>query len=361
MSETTGVVLRAFQMSDVDDLVAGCNDPLTQQFLPALPGPYTTDDARWWITEGAPGQVAAGGLASAFADPGTDRLLGGGGVRPLGYGVGEIGYWVAPWARGRGVASAAARLMTAEAFDGGLERLVLRARPENPHSQRVALAAGYTRESVERGGGRGRDGDRHDMVVWARLATDPVGPTKRALPDLPGGQLTDGVVTLRPLTEADAVDTHALRSLPEVVNTSVPPQAPELDRVRGLCQRAQSEWLSGRRADLTIRDAATGGYAGEIGLYYWEQPTLQAMIGYSLMPEYRGRGFTTRAVRLVTGWGFDQVGLIRVIAGTAPDNLASQAVLQRAGFEKEGYMRDRLPGPDGTRIDDVQWALLRGR
>jgi RimJ/RimL family protein N-acetyltransferase len=352
------VVLRPFRAEDVDDLVAGCGDPMTQRFLPLLPGPYTADDARWWIHEGAPTQATGAGLAYAFADPDTDRLLGGGGVRPGGHSTGEIGYWVAPWARGRGVATAAARQMAAEAFARGLERLVLRTEPENPVSQRVALAAGFIREGVERGGEHRRDGARHDLIVWARLATDPDGPNPRVLPDLPGGRLTDGVVTLRPLVEADTVDTHALRSLPDVVATSVPPVAPELDSVRGLCERAQSDWLSGRRADITIRDAATDAYAGEIGLYYWEPATLQAMTGYSLRPEYRGRGFTTRAVRLLADWGFQEVGLARLIAGTAPENLASQRVLQRAGFEREGYLRSRLPGPDGTRIDDVQWARL---
>jgi RimJ/RimL family protein N-acetyltransferase len=62
-------------------------------------------------------------------------------------------------------------------------------------------------------------------------------------------------------------------------------------------------------------------------------------------------------VRLVAEWAFS-IGIVRLIAGTAPDNLASQRVLERAGFEKEGYQRSRLPGPNGTRIDDIQWALL---
>jgi hypothetical protein len=34
-------------------------------------------------------------------------------------------------------------------------------------------------------------------------------------------------------------------------------------------------------------------------------------------------------------------------------------VLQRVGFLQEGYMRARLPGPDDTRIDDIQWVLQR--
>ncbi|OON32008.1 hypothetical protein BSA16_08115, partial [Micromonospora sp. Rc5] len=48
----------------------------------------------------------------------------------------------------------------------------------------------------------------------------------------------------------------------------------------------------------------------------------------------------------------------RVWAGTRPENAASQRVLERAGFTREGLLRGRLPGPDGTRVDSVQYARL---
>jgi RimJ/RimL family protein N-acetyltransferase len=101
-------------------------------------------------------------------------------------------------------------------------------------------------------------------------------------------------------------------------------------------------------------------YAGEIGLYYAESGLQQGMIGYSMAREWRGRGYATRAVNLLVGWAFVALGVARVIAGTAPDNTASHRVLARAGFVREAYMRDRLPGPEGTRIDDIQWVRLRG-
>ena len=357
--------LRPLREDDADDLAAGCSDPLTQRFLPLLPSPYTRQDARWWISEGAPAANAAGGAAYAIADATTGRLLGGGGYHRVREGAAEMGYWVAPWARGRGVATAAARAIAADAFSRGIGRLGLRTERENTPSQRVAIAAGFTREGVERGGGLRRTGDRHDLIVWGRLATDPAGPSRRVLPDLPGrgrggagGELADGVVTLRPLRAADAADTYRLRSLPDVVATSVPPLAPERAAIERLCANAESAWLAGERADFAIRDPETGAFAGEIGLYYWEPNTQQAMVGYSLLPQWRGRGLATRAVRLVAAWAFERVGIVRAIAGTAPDNVGSQRVLERAGFVREGYQRSRLPGPDGTRIDDLLYALV---
>jgi RimJ/RimL family protein N-acetyltransferase len=356
-----GVVLRHYRDGDVDDITTACNDPLIQRFVPSMPSPYTRHDAMTWVTDAT---TPAQGGNFAFADPDTDQLLGGGGFRRGAELTAEVGYWVAPWARGRGVATAAARLLATHAFAQGVQRLSLRTEWENASSQRVAIAAGFSREGVQREGGANRDGTRHDLIVWARLHTDPDRPTKRVLPDLPNhskagrGDLSDGVLTLRPLGAEDADDTYELRALPDIVATSVPPLARDRATIARFCARAEAGWLAGDRADFTIHDTATSAYAGEIGLYYWDQTTHQAMIGYSMRPEWRGRGFASRAARLVSAWAVDKVGVARVIAGTAPKNLASQRVLEKAGFVREGYQRARLPGPDGTRIDNIEYALI---
>jgi RimJ/RimL family protein N-acetyltransferase len=360
------VVLRRFRTDDADDVTAGCADPLTQRFLSLLPSPYTREDALWWINEGAPAAFAAGGTAYAMADPDTDRVLGGCGYHPARSGAYEMGYWVAPWGRGRGVATSAARALAAEAFAAGAARVFLHTDQANAASQRVAIAAGFTREGVARGAGQRRTGERYDHIVWGRLATDPDGPSPCRLPDLPGpdgrpsraGVLTDGVVRLRRLESADATHLHRLHALPEVVATSVPPVPRDRPTIERRCAHAEAAWLAGDRADFTILDAATGEFAGDIGLFYTEPATQQAMVGYSLMPEWRGRGYATRSVRLVADWALRHVGVVRVIAGTAPDNVASQRVLLRAGFVREGYQRARLPGPDGTRVDDIVYALV---
>lgn len=356
-----GLLLRPFRAEDADDVAEACDDPLTHRFLSFLPDPYTRDDGLSWIREAIPAGFAAGGCTLAVvAVDDQVRVLGSigiGRVRP-GADVGEIGYWAAPWARGRGVTTAATRALTAHAFAAGMARLELHTAWENEGSQRVAIAAGYTREGVARGVGRGHGTARLDHIVWARLATDPEGPSRRLLPDLPGGSLSDGVVTLRRMSVEDVDDVHALRQLPDVVATSVPPRAPSRDEVAVRCARTAAAWLAGDRAAFTVLDAATGAFAGEIGLYYQEPPTGQAMIGYSIAVPWRGRGYATRAARLVAEWAFTHVGVARLIAGTAPENIGSQRVLEGAGFRREGYQRSRLPGAEGSRIDDVLFALL---
>ncbi|GAA1745592.1 GNAT family N-acetyltransferase [Luedemannella helvata] len=364
-----GVLLRPYRAADADDVAAACDDALTQRFVPGLPRPYTRADAEWWITTGAPDAAARGGYAYAIADPGSGRLLGGIGVarhRPAeDPGSAEIGYWVAPWARGRGVATAATRALAGYAFGAGVARLELRTAWENAASQRVALGAGFVREAVARAAGVGRGGDRYDQLVWVRLAGDPGTPTPRLLPDLPGPGappdrcLADGVVCLRPLGPADAADTYALRREPDVYARSVPPVPPSAGDVTQACERAGARWLAGETAALTVRDAGSGAYLGEIALFYQEPVTGQAMLGYGMAASARGRGYATRATRLVAAWAFDQAGIERLIAGTAPDNVGSQRVLERAGFRREGFQRARLPGgPGQPRVDDILYALL---
>lgn len=360
MLESDGVRLRTFLPDDLDDVVAGYGDPDTQRFMPLIPGPFTRAHAEWYISEGAAAAFAEGGGAYAIVDPATDRLLGGIGIAPYQRSrrQGEIGYWVGPWARGRGVATAAVRALSGHAFASGTARLELLTHWENSASQRVALAAGYPAEGVRRGALPNRDGGQDDLLAFARIAGDPDGPVERLLPDLPGGELTDGVVTLRPLTVADEAFYTELHTLPDVVATSVPPIAPAADAIRRRCSRAAARWLLGERTDLIIVDAATGAATGEIGLFYQEPGTAQAMIGYSMLPAWRGRGYPSRAAALLALWAFAETGIARLIAGALPTNTASQRVLEKAGFRREAYLKSRLPGVDGGRSDDVQFVLL---
>jgi RimJ/RimL family protein N-acetyltransferase len=84
----------------------------------------------------------------------------------------ELGYLVAPGARGRGVASAALALLTEWALtELQLERLELRISVDNEASKRVAERCGYALEGVLRSVYL-KNGLREDVEVWSRLASD---------------------------------------------------------------------------------------------------------------------------------------------------------------------------------------------
>src|SRR5438874_513789 len=152
---------------------------------------------------------------------------------------------------------------------------------------------------------------RRDRLLDCSLGPPP-GP--RLLPDLPGGTLADDVVSLRPLAAEDTPAVHYLRSLPEVVAATVPPVPPPLAYTSLCCAHAASEWLAGTAARLTIGDAASDAFVGEIDLCYAEPTTAQATLGCYVAPAWRGRGVATRAVRLVARWALTEAGIARLVA-----------------------------------------------
>lgn len=87
--------------------------------------------------------------------------------------TGWFWYWMTNDARGRGwMARAAAMVANWALADGGLERLELGHRVNNPASGAIARAAGFVREGTERGKFL-IDGKRIDVDTYGRLRTDP--------------------------------------------------------------------------------------------------------------------------------------------------------------------------------------------
>ncbi len=85
----------------------------------------------------------------------------------------ELGYAVAPAARGRGVAVEALRQLTEWAFgELGMLRLELLISVDNVASKKVAERCGYVREGVFRSAYL-KQGRREDTEIWSRLPTDP--------------------------------------------------------------------------------------------------------------------------------------------------------------------------------------------
>jgi RimJ/RimL family protein N-acetyltransferase len=86
----------------------------------------------------------------------------------------ELGYVVAPAARGRGVATAALRLLTEWAFaEAGAERIELLISIDNHASKRVAERCGYVRDGILRSAYL-KQGRRQDTELWSRLKADVV-------------------------------------------------------------------------------------------------------------------------------------------------------------------------------------------
>ena len=83
-------------------------------------------------------------------------------------------------------------------------------------------------------------------------------------------------------------------------------------------------------------------------------------IGYWVAREARGRGVCTHALRVLSRWGLDELRLGRLELITDPDNVASQRVAEKVGFQREAVLRSHLLYRDGRRRDSVMFSLLPG-
>jgi ribosomal-protein-alanine N-acetyltransferase len=82
-----------------------------------------------------------------------------------------------------------------------------------------------------------------------------------------------------------------------------------------------------------------------------------AYLGYYAGEPYAGRGFMTEALRLMLRHAFTRMRLHRIEANIQPDNVASLALVKRAGFVKEGSSRRYLK-ICGRWRDHERWAVL---
>lgn len=133
--------MRGWEPEDAPAVTAACQDPEIPRYT-RVPEPYRLEDAEAFIA------MACGhdAIALAVVDAGTGELLGSVALHDIDRerGLAQLGYWVAAHARGRGIASRAARLTGDWAFGHlGVTRIGLHAEVGNVASHRVARRAGF--------------------------------------------------------------------------------------------------------------------------------------------------------------------------------------------------------------------------
>jgi ribosomal-protein-alanine N-acetyltransferase len=101
----------------------------------------------------------------------------------------------------------------------------------------------------------------------------------------------------------------------------------------------------------------SGGEAlGRIALFQLREGVGE--IGVILRPDATGRGFASKALKLVEAFAFGELGLHRLVADVDPDNSASLSLFLRAGFHREGLLRGNWKTHLGIR-DSVILGKLR--
>ncbi len=367
------VTLRAHARADVDAIVEQCTDPEMVRWT-TVPRPYRKADALRFLAHVKESWGTQGGnrfWAVEWDDGSGPRFAGTLDLRPSPGRVAGIGYGLHPAARGQGVMAAAVRLAAAYGFaeglgDGPLDRIHWSAVVGNFASLRVAWACGFVLHgTIPQQGGPAYAGPSGEPVardhwVGSLSATAPMVPHTPWL-DIPVIE-GDGI-RLRPWREDDAEHAEPLDGPGHHMPLGAAPS--DLTFEHWLLVRRERS-ARGEGIAWCIADATSDRPLGAVMVFAHGVPISQpgAELGYFLFPSARGRGVATAAGDLAIDHAFtprakDGLGLSRLSAITAADNVASNSVLERLGFVRFGVEHATDLLPDGTWENAYHWELLR--
>jgi [ribosomal protein S5]-alanine N-acetyltransferase len=117
----------------------------------------------------------------------------------------------------------------------------------------------------------------------------------------------------------------------------------------------QTQPRMGYALALVLR--STHELIGNLSLNIRNLKLREAELGYTLGVTHWNQGYASEAARALITFGFHQLGLHRIIATTSPGNIASQKVLERIGFTREGYLKQNVL-QRGSWRDSLLYALV---
>ncbi len=163
---------------------------------------------------------------------------------------------------------------------------------------------------------------------------------------------------LRELTQADAERIFACFSNEDVTRYYGLEPFEELKQAENLVNLFSKSFADKRGIRWGIERKGTKEIIGTIGFNVWSPAHKRAEIGYEIHPDYWRKGYTLEALTIVMSYGFESMGLTRIGAVVFLENEASNNLLNKIGFQKEGILRDYMY-QNGKAHDAFMYSILK--
>lgn len=169
---------------------------------------------------------------------------------------------------------------------------------------------------------------------------------------------TERLILRRPRID-DAEDLFEVTSDSQVTRTVTIETHQSLDDTHALLERIISRVpAESGRATWAVVLKENGKVVGTCGIFLDSDKAARAEAAYMLGRQYWGRGLITEALKAVLDFGFGTLGLNRIEALCMLDNPASARVMEKAGMQYEGILREYTP-IHGVYEDVKCYAILR--
>ena len=163
---------------------------------------------------------------------------------------------------------------------------------------------------------------------------------------------------LRELVEDDARDILYCFSNAEVLRYYGQNPLTSIEQVKQIIKNFSRNYDEKRGIKWGIKQKETGRLIGTIGFQEWSLEHKRANISYALFPEKWGKGYASEAVEKVISSGFQELGLERIGAIVFVENIASNQLLTKLGFTKEGTLKKYMYQNDKP-FDTNIYSLLK--
>lgn len=165
---------------------------------------------------------------------------------------------------------------------------------------------------------------------------------------------------LRELSLEDAPDYFLLRSDIRVMKYLPRPMAKVVDDAKTVIERARGAAAEKTGICWAVCLKKDEKLIGTIGYYRTQHAHYRSEIGYELHPGHWGKGIMSEAMKAALDYGFSEMKLHSIEAVIAPQNVASELILQRNHFLKEAHFREHYLY-NGVFTDTVIYSLLKSR
>jgi len=147
-------------------------------------------------------------------------------------------------------------------------------------------------------------------------------------------------ITLRPLDDKDSVELALLANNKKIWDNlrDFIPFPYTIDDAIFFINLVKQE-----KPRMTFAIEFEGHFCGVIGLVGLNDVYRKsAEIGYWIGEPFWNKGIATVAVKLITDYGFDELGLMRIHTGVFENNIGSMKVLEKNGYKKEGVFEKAI-------------------
>jgi ribosomal-protein-alanine N-acetyltransferase len=148
-------------------------------------------------------------------------------------------------------------------------------------------------------------------------------------------------VRLRTIAESDLEQLYAIFSDPKVMRYWSTPPLESIEEARTLLKEIQAGNQERTMLKWGVALKSTDIMIGTVTLFNLDQAQGRAEIGYAQARAYWGQGYIHEALQSLLTYTFEEMKLRRIEADVDPRNAASIKTLERLGFQKEGFLRER--------------------